>query len=75
MNASDLKAWQSQIGLSATAAAIALDVRRSTYHNWLSGHPIKGHIDLACAALAAGLKPFSACASQNAPLHSAPDEQ
>lgn len=47
------------MGLSQRAAADVLGVTHMTYSGWVLGKaPIKPVVSLACAALAAGLKPW-----------------
>ena len=61
MTPADLQAWQLHMGLAQRAAADALGVTHATYSAMVLG---KTRIDmrtaLACAALAAGLKPWGA---------------
>lgn len=67
MTPADLKAWQDALGLSYRAAAKALGVSPATYFDWLSGisrntgkpiNKLSRLVALACAAIAAGLKPY-----------------
>lgn len=61
MTADDLRAWQAHMGLSQRAAADALGVTHAAYSAWVLGKtPIDLRTALACAALAAGLKPWGA---------------
>lgn len=59
MTAEDLRAWQAHMGYNYAQACEALGVSSSTYANMLGG---KAKLDLrtalACAALAAGVKPW-----------------
>lgn len=59
MTPADLRAWQAHMGLSQRAAAEALGITQATYSAMVLG---KSGIDLrtalACAALAAGLRPW-----------------
>lgn len=65
MTPSDLRAWQAHMGYIYDSAAAALGVNRATYARWLAGSaPIDMRTALACAALAAGLKPWTADAQQ-----------
>lgn len=67
MTADDLRAWQAHMGYTYDTAAAALGVSRSSYADWLAGtsrttgKPIQVSrlVALACAALAAGLSPWS----------------
>ena len=67
MTPSDFRAWQSSMGLSVRAAADLLGVAPSTVQDWRTGtsrstgKPIDlpPLLPLACAALAAGLGPWS----------------
>ena len=75
MTSADLRAWQAHMGFTFRAAADALGVSVSSYANWMAGvssttkKPIQ--IDrrtaLACAALAAGVKPWAAETSTTEP--------
>lgn len=66
MTSADLRAWQAHMNFTFASAAEALGVSKATYTDWVAGisrttkNPIK--IDqrtaLACAALAAGVKPW-----------------
>lgn len=59
MTPDDLRVWQSQMGYTYDTAAAALGVSRATYARYLQGGaPLV--VALACAALVAGIKPFSA---------------
>jgi len=59
MTPDDLRAWQAHMGYNYAQACEALGVSSSTYANMLGG---KAKLDLrtalACAAIAAGLKPW-----------------
>ena len=63
MTPTDLRAWQAHMGYTYDTAAQALGVSRATYADWIAGRsrttgkPIKISrlVELACAALAAGL--------------------
>lgn len=59
MTPDDLRAWQAHMGLSQRAAAEALGITQANYSAMVLG---KSGIDLrtalACAALAAGLRPW-----------------
>ena len=67
MTPDDLRAWQAHMGYTYDTAAAALGVSRSSYADWLAGtsrttgKPIQVSrlVALACAALAAGLSPWS----------------
>ncbi len=62
MTPADLRRWQAELGLTYDTAAKVLAVNRSTYARWLSGESaIPGPVDLACAAVAVGLAPYSQC--------------
>lgn len=59
MTPADMLDWQAHMGLSQRAAADALGVTHATYSGWVLGKvPIKHVVALACAARAAGLKPW-----------------
>jgi DNA-binding XRE family transcriptional regulator len=66
MNAADLRAWQAHMGYTQAQAAEALGVALGTYCEWVAGvsrttgRPIapKKTVALACAALAAGMRPW-----------------
>ena len=62
MTPADLRAWQAHMTLSQRAAAKALGITHATYSAMVLG---KSGIDLrtalACAALAAGLRPWGGC--------------
>ncbi len=61
MTPADLRAWQSHMHMTYDTAAHALGVSRATYAAWVNGHTgISKITALACAALAAGLKPWGA---------------
>ena len=63
MTPTDLRTWQAHMGYTYDTAAAALGVSRSSYADWVAGRsrttgkPIKISrlVELACAALAAGL--------------------
>lgn len=59
MTPADLRAWQAHMALSQRAAAEVLGITQATYSAMVLG---KSGIDLrtalACAALAAGLRPW-----------------
>lgn len=66
MTPADLRAWQAHMGISGREAARRLGVSSGTYQDWATGKsrttgkpitlpPLLGY---ACAALAAGLKPW-----------------
>lgn len=60
MTPADLRAWQAHMGLSQRDAAQALGVTHAAYSAWVLGKtPIDLRTALACAALAAGLGPWS----------------
>jgi transcriptional regulator with XRE-family HTH domain len=61
MTPADLRAWTQQMGYTSyEQAAAALGVSRATYAYWLAGKPaIDRRTALACAALAAGLRPYA----------------
>lgn len=60
MTADMLRAWQAHMGLSQRAAADALGVTQAAYSRWVTGATaIDRRTALACAALAAGLGPWS----------------
>lgn len=66
MTPQQLQAWQDAQGFTCRTAAQALGVSPATYFDWLqgtsrnSGKPvqIKRVVALACAAIAAGIKPL-----------------
>ena len=66
MSPTDFIAWQARMGLTVRAAAELLGVAPSTVQDWRTGvsrrtgQPIElpRMLGLACAALAAGLKPW-----------------
>jgi transcriptional regulator with XRE-family HTH domain len=61
MTADDLRAWQKAQGHTYDTAAAALGVSRATFAAWLAGATaIPGPVPYACAALAAGLPPWTA---------------
>ena len=67
MTSADLRAWQAHMGYTYDTAAQALGVSRSSYADWVAGRSrttgkpiqISRLVALACAALAAGLSPWS----------------
>ena len=67
MTHADFLAWHQAMGYTYATGAAALGVSRGTYADWLAGRsrttgkPIKISrlVELACAALAAGLSPWS----------------
>ena len=67
MTSDDLRAWQAHMGYTYDTAAEALGLGRSTYARLLAGQVIEQQTALACAALAAGLQPWTACAAIPAP--------
>lgn len=61
MNAADIRHWQSEMGFTYDTAADALGVSRRTYARWVNGQvDAPCAIALACAALVAGIAPYSA---------------
>lgn len=61
MTPADLRAWQAHMGLSQREAAKRLGVTHAAYSAWVLGKvEIKPYIPWACAAMAAGLKPWGA---------------
>ena len=60
MTANDLRAWQAHMGLTYETAAAALGMSRAGYAKMVLGQSQIDHrTDLACAALANGLQPWS----------------
>jgi DNA-binding XRE family transcriptional regulator len=60
MTAADFMRWQRAMGFTGTKAAAALGVSRATVVDIRMGRrPVSGPIALACAAVAAGLGPWS----------------
>ena len=57
MTAQQLRDWQGAMGYTQHSAAQALGVSLATYKRWLAGQVPK-LVELACAALAAGLAPI-----------------
>lgn len=58
MTGADFKAWLFQMGISQYRAAKLLGASRGAITSWLSrGAPL--YVGLACAALLAGLEPFT----------------
>ena len=72
MKPSDLRAWQARMKITGLAAAELLGVSYAAYKDWrrgisrTTGKPIEAGraVALACAALAAGLRPIG----ENHPL-------
>jgi hypothetical protein len=68
MTSEDLRAWQADMGYTQAQAAEELSVALATYRDWItgvsrtSGRPVAPTktVALACAALAAGIRPWSA---------------
>ena len=61
MTVADLRAWQTQMGYTYDTAAAALDMSRSGYAKMVLGHTsIDRRTALACAAIVAGIPPWSA---------------
>ena len=66
MTPSDLRAWQERMGITGLAASELLGVSYAAYKDWrrgisrTTGKPIEAGraVDLACAALEAGLRPI-----------------
>lgn len=58
MTADDLRAWQTAMGYTQQEAAQQLGISWATYKRHLVGEPPL-QMALACAALAAGLSPWS----------------
>jgi len=59
MTPADLRAWQSDLGLTNVAAAAELGMSRSAYAEMLAGgSKIDRRTALACAAVSAGLQPW-----------------
>lgn len=70
MTPTDLRAWQAHMGLTQVLAAQALGVTHAAYSAWVTGRtPIDLRTALACAALAAGLKPWQSETSASALPH------
>ena len=62
MTADDLRAWQASMGLTQTQAAAALGITHAAYSALVCGRAgIDLRTALACAALAAGMKPWPEC--------------
>ncbi len=60
MTSDDLRAWQAAMGYTYAQAHAALGVSSATYARMLAdGGRIDLRTALACAALAAGLKPWA----------------
>ena len=72
MTPTDLRAWQQKMGITGLEAAALLGVSYAAYKDWrrgisrTTGKPIEAGraVALACAALAAGLRPIG----ENHPL-------
>lgn len=72
MKPSDLRAWQERMGITGLEAAALLGVSYAAYKDWrrgisrTTGKPVEAGraVALACAALAAGLRPIG----ENHPL-------
>lgn len=61
MTPEDLRAWQAHMGYTYDTAAQALGMSRSSYAAMIAGTSrIDMRTSLACAAIATGLKPWSA---------------
>jgi DNA-binding XRE family transcriptional regulator len=61
MTPDDLRAWLVRMGYTQQQAASALGVDRVSFARMLAGTaPINMRTGLACAAIAAGLKPWAA---------------
>lgn len=61
----NLRAWRARMGYTQTQAAQALGVSLRTVKAWESGFAAPpAFLELACAALAAGLGPWSQLSSQ-----------
>lgn len=59
MTAADFKEWRARLGLSQLAAARVLGMSKDTTPRYEKGTvKIPRNVALACAALAAGLKPY-----------------
>lgn len=66
MTSSDLRAWQAHMDYTQAQAAEELGVALATYRDWVtgvsrtSGRPVAPTktVALACAALAAGMRPW-----------------
>lgn len=68
MTPDDLRAWQAHMNLSQREAAKRLGVTHAAYSAWVLGKtPIDLRTSLACAALAAKLKPWGSDISAVAP--------
>lgn len=60
MTADDFRAWHDAMGYTYETGAKALGMSRSGYHKLLSGlSAIDKRTALACAAIAAGLRPWA----------------
>lgn len=68
MTANDLRAWQKAQGYTYDTAAAELDMGRRTYADYLKRDgELPRWLALACAALAAGIKPWGADSYSQAP--------
>jgi DNA-binding XRE family transcriptional regulator len=68
MTPDDLRAWQAHMEYTYDTASKALGVARSTYATWVNGQrEIDLRTALACAAIAANLKPFESKISLSEP--------
>lgn len=62
MTSEDLRAWQARMGYTYAQAHAALGISSATYARMLAdGGKIDHRTALACAALAAGLGPWTSC--------------
>lgn len=69
MTALQLAWWQISLGMSNSQAAEALHMSRRHFIRLRRGlAPIPGYLGLTCAAVAAGLAPWSSDPPQNAPI-------
>jgi hypothetical protein len=60
MTPDQLRAWQAQMGYTYDTAAVALGMSRSGYAKMVLGQAaIDRRTALACAAIAAGIKPVA----------------
>lgn len=68
MTAEDLRAWQKSQGYTYDSAAAALGMGRTTFADYLKRDgELPRWLALACAALAAGIKPWGADSYSRAP--------